>query len=158
MRQTAFGIGMCLRDSDGQFVCARTSWDPTLSSVSEGEEALGLNHSLRWLTNLGVEDIQIELDYKVVVDRPRNHKENLTELGMVVIKSRELLRNFPSYHVSFIKRQANLVAHTLVRASISHASFQDFEHVPLCIQNLINNEMLRAYSLKKIIVIYNIII
>lgn len=103
---------MCLRDSQVQFVSARTAWDPSLPSVIE-DEALGLHHALQWLINMDVEIVQIELDCKTVVDGLRNRKGNFTELGVVLNKCRTLLQNFPSYQVSFVRRQANIVAHTL---------------------------------------------
>jgi hypothetical protein len=43
-----------------------------------------------------------------------------------------LLAN-PNFVVKFIKRQANMVVHTLARAASSWAEFYNFETLPLCI-------------------------
>jgi len=45
-------------------------------------------------------------------------------------------------HVEFIRRQANEVAHNLVKAGTSSTSFQVFDDTPTCITDLIFNEMI----------------
>jgi hypothetical protein len=42
------------------------------------------------------------------------------------------LMSNPNFVVKFIKRQANMVAHTLVRMIISWSSCYTFEMIPLC--------------------------
>jgi len=46
-----------------------------------------------------------------------------------------------SYKVYFIKRQANIVTHTLARASRSYANPQTFDYVLTCIAYIIPIEM-----------------
>jgi hypothetical protein len=48
----------------------------------------------------------------------------------------------PNFVVKFIKRQANMVAHTLARAAISWSSCCTFELLPPCITSLLHNEMI----------------
>ncbi|GAU20190.1 hypothetical protein TSUD_352540 [Trifolium subterraneum] len=43
--------------------------------------------------------------------------------------------------IEFVRRQANLVAHTLARAANSWASFHRFENILFCIERLVFNEM-----------------
>jgi len=47
-----------------------------------------------------------------------------------------------NYHIEFIKRQANEVAHELVRAAISLSSFHIYDDISTCITVLINHKML----------------
>jgi hypothetical protein len=49
--------------------------------------------------------------------------------------------HFRNSRVEFIRRQANEVAHVLVREATSLASFHIFIDVPLCIRDIIMNEM-----------------
>jgi hypothetical protein len=43
--------------------------------------------------------------------------------------------------ISFIRRQANNIAHLLARASLSFASHQEFDYVPSCIKTILMNEI-----------------
>jgi hypothetical protein len=61
----------------------------------------------------------------------------LVELGLlssIIISIRQLLHDFPNFKVKFIRRQANLVAHILVRAANSWTSLRTFEISPPCIE------------------------
>jgi len=45
------GIGICIRESDGSFVLAKTVFHPCFLSVDMGE-ALGLYLALQWLSDI----------------------------------------------------------------------------------------------------------
>jgi hypothetical protein len=45
------------------------------------------------------------------------------------------------FEVKSIRRQANMVAHTLARAAVSWPSRHTFNLIPPCIESLIYNEM-----------------
>lgn len=63
-----------------------------------------------------------ETDCKLVVNEIIRPRENLLEFGTIVAHFRQLLSSSPNFQVTFIRRQANLVAHVLARASIFSAS------------------------------------
>jgi hypothetical protein len=46
-----------------------------------------------------------------------------------------------NFRISFIRRQANNVAHLLARAALSFASRQEFDYIPSCIEVTLMNEM-----------------
>jgi hypothetical protein len=50
--------------------------------------------------------------------------------------------------VKFIKRQTNIVVHTLARAAIRWVSRCTFETLPLCITLLLNNDISICFSKK----------
>jgi len=50
------------------------------------------------------------------------------------------MRIYQNFKISFIKRQANKVAHLLARASLYYASSQIHDHMPFCIGTVIINE------------------
>ncbi|GAU19603.1 hypothetical protein TSUD_304150 [Trifolium subterraneum] len=52
-----------------------------------------------------------------------------------------LMSSFINFEVKFVRRQTNLVAHTLARAANSWADFHRFENIPFCIEQLVFNEM-----------------
>jgi hypothetical protein len=61
------GISMCIRDGQGRFVCARTECFEPILDV-DVSEALGLLSALRWIDELQLRDMDIEMDCKRVVD------------------------------------------------------------------------------------------
>jgi hypothetical protein len=58
---------MCIRDGQGRFVCARTKWFEPILDVGVSK-ALGLLSALRWIDELQLGDMDIEMDCKRVVD------------------------------------------------------------------------------------------
>jgi ribonuclease HI len=67
IRDAEVGIGMCIRDAEGNFVLAKTEWFLPISSVEEGETT-SLLIALRWVKDLEIENVDFELDSKKVVD------------------------------------------------------------------------------------------
>jgi hypothetical protein len=58
---------MCIFDHNGNFVQVKTMCYSPLLSVKEGE-ALGLLQAIRWIGNMGMDNVIFELDAKVVVN------------------------------------------------------------------------------------------
>lgn len=135
-----FGIGLCIRDYQGLFVKAKTVWFYGSPPPQEAE-ALGLLTAVKWLQELHIQRVTIELDCKSVVDGIRGVCHSVTEFGSILSSCRNLLSLSQNYTVSFIRRQANLVAHSLARASRDFASIQIFDCSPACIFPLIMNEI-----------------
>lgn len=50
------GIGICVRDEEGQFVVARTEWMSPITEVDTGE-ALGLLAAIKWVHELGLDGV-----------------------------------------------------------------------------------------------------
>jgi hypothetical protein len=48
---------------------------------------------------------------------------------------------YPNFEVEFIKRQANMVAHTQTKTSYSQSSHCLFVLISLCIESILINEM-----------------
>jgi len=61
------GIGICIRDEEGQFVRAKTLWFSPMCLVDVGE-ALGLYHAMRWVNELRLPNVDFEVDLKRVAD------------------------------------------------------------------------------------------
>ncbi|XP_058783747.1 uncharacterized protein LOC131658475 [Vicia villosa] len=135
------GIGACIRDDKGSFIAARTEWFSPITEVAVGE-ALGLLSSIKWVNELGYDNMDFELDAKSVVDNVNRSSPNNTDCGAITSEcKRVLVSSFRNSHVKFVRRQANEVAHVLARAATFFASFQVFTDIPTCILSLIINEM-----------------
>ncbi|XP_058778870.1 uncharacterized protein LOC131652897 [Vicia villosa] len=135
------GIGACVRDHASQFIVARTDWFSPCTDVAIGE-ALGLFKTLKWVHELGFDNMDFELDAKRVVDNVTNPKPNDSDFGAITGECNRLMALlFRNSHVKFVRRQANEVAHALARVAPSFASFHNFLEIPTCIQNIVINEM-----------------
>lgn len=74
---------MYIRDAEGCFVLANTTWFSPLCSVEIGE-ALGLFNTWQWLANLGFDNMDFSLDSKVVVDAINNNHSYNNELDVII--------------------------------------------------------------------------
>ena len=61
------GLGMCIRDSEGNRVHSETMWFTPMCSVDIGE-ALGLYHAIQWIHEVQLTNVDFEVDSKRVVD------------------------------------------------------------------------------------------
>jgi len=136
------GIGICVRDSEGIFVLARTIIYPCTVSVDVGE-ALGLHAALQWLSDMQMDSVDFETDSKLTVDAFLATRNDLSEFGCIISSCRSLFRNlYSNSRVEFVRRQANAVAHALARAATSSASPAIYFDIPTCIETILINEML----------------
>jgi ribonuclease HI len=87
-------------------------------SVLEGE-AVALCEALQALQLRGISHVMIESDSKNLVDALHHLRGGNSEFSSLVSYINTLLLSSPNFSVKFIKRRANMVAHTLARAAIS---------------------------------------
>jgi len=136
------GIGICIRDEGGVFVLAKTISFVGVYSVDIGE-ALGLYHPLQWVSDMQLDNIDFEVDSKTTKEAIYSCREDISELGNIIMASRVLLSfKFNNSQVEFARRQANVAAHTLAGEATLLASPVDYFHIPNCIETLIINYML----------------
>jgi ribonuclease HI len=130
-----------LRDHLGRFVMAETTWFEGNYSVVEGE-ALALIEALKAMQLRNIQHVLFETDSKTVADAILHQRSGYSEVNLLVGHISNLLLSNANFSVKFIKRQANMVAHTLARAAISWPSRCSFETLPICITQLLLNEMI----------------
>jgi ribonuclease HI len=134
------GGGWCLRDHRGRFILAGTYFINERLNTMEGE-AIALKEAICEVRQRGFSHIIFESDSKIVVDAITTTHVGTSEFSAVISHIKSLLLLCPNFEVKFVKRQANMVAHSLARAAYSMPSRCIFESVPRCIDNYINNEM-----------------
>ncbi|GAU39132.1 hypothetical protein TSUD_23110 [Trifolium subterraneum] len=109
------GIGVCIRDDQGQFVLAKTKWYSPILDVDTGE-ALGLLSALKWVKDLHLNNVVFELDSKRVVDKFNNNMIDESVFGDIIKDCKHVFNSyFTNSHVEFIRRQTNGVAHNLAK-------------------------------------------
>ncbi|GAU33827.1 hypothetical protein TSUD_221650 [Trifolium subterraneum] len=133
-------VGLCFRDNSGQFMAGMTQWQQTVISSVE-EEAWALLLAMEEARHRGLDRVQFESDSKVLIEAIHMKRRGNSEFLSIVHDILSLMSSFINFEVKFVRRQANLVAHTLARAANSWASFHRFENIPFCIEHLIFNEM-----------------
>ncbi|KAH1196509.1 hypothetical protein GmHk_18G050514 [Glycine max] len=119
-----FGIGMCLRDSQGNFIKAKSA---TIQEHTKPEvaEAWALHQSINWIKRSTTPELVLQ--------------ENQTYLQ----RCRASISSIPNSNsrVSVIKRRGNQATHNLARVSRFYVSFGVFNYIPTCIVSHVMNEM-----------------
>ena len=131
---------MCLGGDRGEFIKAKTVWYKGLPQPKEAE-ARGLKEAIKWLGTMRFSRVSIELDCKQVVDDISSNFSTNSIFGAILNTCKPSLMNHQNFKISFIRRQANNVAHLLARASLSFVSSQVHDYMPSCITTTIRNEM-----------------
>jgi ribonuclease HI len=108
----------CVRDSRGQFIRAQTKWQRANMTVLEGKavallEALHFADANRW------DRVVFESDSSTLVQALSSPGRGDSEFYAIVSSIIYLLSLHSNFEVKFVRRQANMVAHTLARAVCS---------------------------------------
>ncbi|PNX90774.1 60S ribosomal protein l23, partial [Trifolium pratense] len=129
-------------DSDGRFVQALLKKSAGKPLIAEAE-AKGLLAVLQWLHDSDrlTRTIVIETDCLQVVQALRSRQKNNTEFGAIIECCRSLVNLYENCDISYVRRQANRVAHDLAQASRFIANLQVLNSCPSCIESTIMNEM-----------------
>jgi len=103
---------------------------------------LGLTDVILWLSLLGLSKGFIELDYKLVVDNIVHNSNNQYEFGSIMATCKAMLQLFLNLKISFVKRQANYVTHSLTRVSNLYVRHQIFDLILSFITITLMNEII----------------
>ena len=85
--------------------------------------------------------MEFETDCKPVADALSLPTTQNSELGDIISQCKSLIANNSDYVVLFVRRQANKVAHSIAKASLSNPSPYVCHDVPFNLYSLIMNEM-----------------
>ncbi|RHN55891.1 putative RNA-directed DNA polymerase [Medicago truncatula] len=134
------GYGMCFRDYTGTFLLGKSDFHHSSATVLEAE-SLALLDAIKLAISNEMHVVLFETDSKILADALTNNSSPTNEFGDLVTQCRSLLLDKPDFAVSYVRRQANSVAHSIARASLSHPSPHIFHHVLPTLYRLIMNEM-----------------
>jgi ribonuclease HI len=109
-------LDICFRDSSGTLRYGLSKYSLYTSSHSEAE-ALSFLEALTFAVNQGMESVIFESDCKLVVDATISTSSPLNEFGDIISRCKTLLPSHSNYYVSYVRRQANRVAHNIARAA-----------------------------------------
>ncbi|KAL8511486.1 hypothetical protein ACS0TY_018039 [Phlomoides rotata] len=100
---TETDVGMVLRDDEGIFLAARSLVFSGYLEVVIGE-AMGFMEVLSWAKRLGLENVIVEGDSKVVVDAILSSASSESSFGDFISVSKSLLASCRNAYVFFVKR------------------------------------------------------
>jgi ribonuclease HI len=107
-------------------VLAGTAWKEGIFSIVEGE-SIAILEAMKVIEQRGISNVIFETDSKSTVDAIQALRGGTSEFSSLICHIQNVLLCNPNFMVKFIKRQTNMVAHTLARAAIAWASRCIFE-------------------------------
>lgn len=117
--QNRYGVGLVVRDEKGLLVEARTKL--FVGTVQpEIAEAVGFKEALSWIKGSHWNKVTLESDCLVAIQSIRNKTNMISLFGDIINDCRSLLLELPLVKCIFVKRSANVVAHSFARASLSY--------------------------------------
>ncbi|XP_058774507.1 uncharacterized protein LOC131648802 [Vicia villosa] len=132
--------GLCFRNSIGSFITAGVAWDVGTMSIVKAE-ALALKEAMQHAISLNMECVIFESDSQVVVQAVNSNATGCSELSFIFLSIKRMLVSFPNFGVKFVKRQANVVAHSLTKAANSWSRRSSLSIIPSCIEFHLINDM-----------------
>ncbi|CAH9142860.1 unnamed protein product [Cuscuta epithymum] len=135
------GLAWVVRDAAGQFVAAGAKpWEGNISPKEA--EILGVREALSWLKENRWDCVDIESDASQVVSAIYNGG-GVAQFGLIVEDVRDLMKDFNSISIAFIRRSANRVAHTLARAAVSLSDSHVWLSIPpTCIMQALSHDFI----------------
>ena len=85
-------------------------------------KALASFHAVILCRDLGIQQLFLEGDAKLVVDAINSNTSTWSHFGHIVEDTRGVLQTFPRWRCGFIHREANEVAHQLARVAFTNIS------------------------------------
>ncbi|KAL8111526.1 hypothetical protein AgCh_019295 [Apium graveolens] len=130
----SFTMGMVMRNHLGEFLACKNMCLPMVNSVLEAE-AVGVREALSWIKDLQLHGtkVVVESDSLLTTKAIAGDIVNCLEVGEVLEECKQALQNLPTVAVSFIRKNANKVAHEIARIPCLVNSQNIFTSPPTCL-------------------------
>jgi len=128
----------CVKVSHVQFIRAQTKWQRTNMTVLEGE-AVALLDVIHFADANRWNRVVFESNSSTLVQAPSSPSHGDSEFYAIVSIIIYQLSLYSNFEVKFVRRQANIVAHTLTRTIYSWANHRIFYSYHSCIENWLIN-------------------
>ncbi|XP_060959242.1 uncharacterized protein LOC115700001 [Cannabis sativa] len=111
------GVGVVARDNKGLFIEGFTKvFNEALDLALV--EAMGVREALSWLKEKMWQRVLIETDCLTVVQALCSHVKMISLFGNVINECKSVLKELRNVSIYFVKRSADMVAHSLARVFI----------------------------------------
>lgn len=135
-----FSVGMIVRNHQGTFIRGKTMRFSGRVQALEAE-LVGILEAIRWSVEFQGNTICIESDSLCSVQAIRGQDHNQLEAGLLIDQCRDFLRNREWVSLSFIKKQANRVAHLLARLPYALNGFIVYSSPPSSVLGTIMSDI-----------------
>ncbi|XP_045802481.1 uncharacterized protein LOC123896083 [Trifolium pratense] len=126
-------------NASGEFLKAQTKWINAKLSTIEGE-GMAFLEAISFAVQNGWDKIIFESDSQILVESIHANQAGVSEFSYITNRIRASLSCINNFEVKFVRRQVNMVAHSLARAAISWASHHVLDMSPPCIDSMLINE------------------
>ena len=125
----SFSFGGVIRDAGGTFVVAKCQCFPGLFHPHEAE-VLAVREALNWIKNLQISKIIFEINCLTVYLALINQAPSLNDFGLIIQDCQALAKLVGEVNFSFVRRSANIAAHTVARVGGSMSGPGEWRFVP----------------------------
>ncbi|XVF19088.1 hypothetical protein REPUB_Repub11eG0080100 [Reevesia pubescens] len=110
----AIGIGVAIRDSDGEVLALLSckKWglaDPFVA------ECFALKEALKFALEIGIREVEVEGEYMLTVCAIKNSHVDHSIAAGIVESSKDQIPSFNKFKIRHVKRAGNAVAHSLAK-------------------------------------------
>ncbi|KAL8463261.1 hypothetical protein ACS0TY_034052 [Phlomoides rotata] len=131
-------IGMVLLDDNEEFIACKSFVILGVYAVELGE-AIGVYEALSWIKGLGMERVVVKMDAKLVFDGVTGVPESRSIFGNVIETCKILMNSLEYGPFNLVKRDANVIAHSIARTARSFPSIRPLWRAFLIFVLLANN-------------------
>jgi hypothetical protein len=138
-----------LRNDSGTFVLAKMLQFDLVYPVAVGE-SVGLSHALQWMNDMQSDNIDFELDSKIMNDAFHSSKTDITKFRHIIAACQSLFStSFTNSRIEFIRQQTNVVAHALATEAASLTSPTIYYISQVVLTVLLSMKSYKQHSFKK---------
>lgn len=137
-----YGYAMIARDANGELIEAKTCLH---SGQIEPEvaEAMAVKEALSWMKHKKWQQGSIETDCMTVVQGVRSNVQMRSQFGIIVEDCRQQFKHQNKIGLYFIRRSANIVAHSFARAAYKYPDrVFDRRSVPIELRSCIEKDLI----------------
>ena len=116
--KSLIGCGSILRDVEGNFISERVALIQISLPPNEAE-AMSMREALSWLKHMQLPRVIVEMDSQMVYKALKSISLYASPFAMLIADCQKLVLSMVNLKLSFVKRSANSVAHSIARASCS---------------------------------------
>jgi hypothetical protein len=120
-RKKLKGMGIIARDCQGEVKAAMCDVIPYIRDPIIAE-AITARCAVHFGRNLGFESVELEGDAREIILAIGNSEEADSIHGNLLIETRQMLESLPSWRVSHVRREGNMVAHRLSKFALTQQS------------------------------------
>lgn len=139
--QNSFSLGMVIRNHQGDYIAGKVMRCVGRVPALEAE-LTGVAEALVWAQEVADGEVEIESDSLLAVNALKNNQDNLLEFGDLVQQCKASLEVNKRFKVSFVRRQANQVAHRIARIPCELSSFIVIPSPPSCLLETLLSDIL----------------